>query len=132
MRLDSETENDIRVAKKLWLPWWAVLLLLLVGTPSVWLFDHFGRLDLFLPTWNTIFVLGFLVVVKRKLWRHAWFWIVMTFITATHVELILLIPWTTKWVPAVAIGAIDSLDFTVLLTIINYFGRLTEGPKNAL
>ena len=56
----------------------------------------------------------------------------MTFITATHVELILLIPWTTEWLPAVAIGAIDSLDFTVLLTIINYFGRLTEGPKNAL
>lgn len=132
MRLASETENDIRAAKKLRLPWWGVLLGILVSALSSWLFDHFGRLDLALPTLNTIGVLGFLLVVKRKLWRHAWFWIVMTFITATHVELIILIPWTTTWVPAVAIGVIDSLDFVVVLTILNHLGKLSGGTKNAL
>ena len=133
MRLASDTRNDIRAAKKLWLPWWAVLLGILVSTLTCWLFDHFGRLDLALPTLNTIGVLGFLLVVKRKLWRHAWFWIMMTFITAAHVELILLIPWTTKWVPAAAIAGIDSLDFIVVLTILNYVvKKLSGGGENAL
>ena len=55
----------------------------------------------------------------------------MTFITAAHVELILLIPWTTKWVPALAIGAIDSVDFVVVLTILNRVERQIGTAENA-
>ena len=130
MQLANDTKNDVRAAKKLRLPWWGVLLLILVSFLSSWLFDHFGKLDLALPTLNTVGVLGFILVLKRKLWRHAWFWIVITFIAATHVELILLIPWTTRWVPAAAIGVIDSLDLILVLTIINYLGKRSGGPHS--
>ena len=131
MQLESDTRNDIRAAKKLRLPWWGVLLGIIVSTLTAWLFDHFGRLDLALPTLNTIGIVGFILVLKRKLWRNAWFWIVMSFIAATHVELILLLPWTTKWVPAAGIGVIDSLDLIVVLAIINYLAKRSGEPKNA-
>lgn len=123
MQLASDTRNDIRAARKLRLPWWGVLLGIIVSTLTAWVFDRFGKLDLALPTLNAIGVLGFIVVLKRNLWRHAWFWTVMAFIAATHVELILMIPWTTKWVPAAAIGVIDSLDLIAVLAIINHLGR---------
>jgi hypothetical protein len=132
VQLDRETKNDIRAAKKLRLPWRGVLLVILISFLCSWLFNHFGRLDLTLPTLNTIAVFGFLLVVKRKLWRQAWFWIVMTFIAAAHVELILLIPWTTKWVPAAVIAGTDSLDVIVVLTILNYSGKPSRGRENAL
>lgn len=65
MSLATETKKDIRVARKLWLPWWAVLLLIPICTLGSWLFDHYGRLNLALPTFNTVGVLGVLLVVKR-------------------------------------------------------------------
>jgi len=39
----------------------------------VWLFDNFGKLDLVLPKLNSFAVPGFMLVLKRKLWRHACF-----------------------------------------------------------
>jgi hypothetical protein len=128
----SDTKKDIRSAKKLRLPRWAILPWILVGTLTCWLFDHFEKLDLALPTLISIGLLGFILVLKRKLWRQGWFWIVMTFIAAAHVELILLIPWTTKWVPAAFIAGIATVDLIVVLAILNYVGKLSEGGEKAL
>ena len=132
MQLIDELRRDIRAAKKVRpLPWWAVLLGIVGCTFVVALFDHFGREYLYLPTLNCIAVLGFLLVLKRKLWRHAWFWVTMIVIAAHHVALILSIPWGDKWVPAVAIGVIDSLDFVVVLAVIDFLGELTGGKETA-
>jgi len=35
--------------------------------------------------------------------------------------------WTTKWVPAIAIAAIDSADLIVMLTILSVVGKFMEG-----
>ncbi len=48
----------------------------------------------------------------------------MTIIAALHVLLIWYVPWGTKWVPAIVIGAIDSVDFCILLWILAVVGRL--------
>jgi hypothetical protein len=53
----------------------------------------------------------------------------MIFIAALHVPLILLIPWTTQWVPALAIGVIDSADFCVIIWVLAAVGRLMEGQE---
>ena len=128
MPLGIKIDDDIRAAKKIWLPWWGVLSWMALCLPVVWLLDHLGRLDLALPTLNCIAVLGFLIKVKWKLRRCAWFWITMTIIAALHVLLLLFIPWTTKWVPAIAIAAIDSADFIVVLAILSIVGKYLEGP----
>jgi hypothetical protein len=130
MSIAKDVRSDIKAAKKLRLPWWAVLCLLVFGMPLPWLFDHFGKLDLMLPIWNSVAVLGLMFVLKWRLRRHAWFWITMTVIAALHVPLILFVPWGTRWVPALAIAAIDSLDFCLILWILSFVGKLVEGPKN--
>ena len=131
MLLGDDIRNDVKAAKRMRLPWWAVLCLLIVGMPIPWLFDHFGRLNLMLPTWNSVAVLAFAVAVKWKVRRHAWFWGTMTILAALHVPLILFVPWTTRWVPALAIAAIDSADLIVMLAIVAVVGRFMEGSKTA-
>lgn len=131
MSLTNEVKSDLKAAKKMRLPWWAVLCLLIFGMPLPWLFDHFGRLDLMLPIWNSIAVLGFMIIVKRKAWRDAWFWGTMAIIGALHVPLILFIPWTSKWVPALAIAAIDSLDFCLILWILAIVGKFMKEPQGS-
>ena len=76
-------------------------------------------------------MLGFAIAVQRKLRRRVWFWITMTIIAILHVPLILFVPWTTKWVPAIAIAAIDSADLIVMLTILSLVGKFMEGSKTS-
>jgi hypothetical protein len=124
MSIVSGVKSDIKAAKRMRLPWWAVLCLLVFGMPLPWLFDHFGRLNLMLPIWNSVAVLGFMFVLKWKLRRYAWFWITMTLIVVLHVPLILFVPWGTRWVPALAIAVIDSADFCLILWILSVVGRV--------
>jgi hypothetical protein len=124
-----DLKNDIKAAKKIRLPGWLILCMIIGTAFSAEFFDHFGRVDLVLPIVNSIGVLGLLVALKWKLRRHAWFWITMSIIAALHVPLILFVPWTTKWVPALAIAAIDSVDFYVILAILSVLGNIMEGPK---
>ena len=129
MPLADEIKGDIRAAKKIRLPWWALLCLGIGSFLAAWLFDHLGKFNLVLPTLNCIFVLGFTVAVKRKLKRHAWFWGTMAILVALHVPLVLFVPWTTKWIPALLIAAIDSADLIVMLAILAVVERFMEGPK---
>ena len=40
-------------------------------------------------------------------------------------------PWTTQWVPALAIVAIDSADLIVILTTISVVGKFMEGAASS-
>ncbi len=128
MPLIHDIKNDIKAAKKMRIPWWGLLCIGIGSLPIYWLFDHSGRLDLALPTLNCILVLGFLVALKWKLRRCVWFWIIMTTIALLHVPLLLFVPWTTKWVPALAIAFIDSADFCVILSILSVVGKFMGEP----
>ena len=132
MSLGAKVRNDIKAAQKLRLPWWGVLTWMAFCLPVVLLFDHYGRMYMALPTLNCLAVLSFLVFLRWNLRRHVWFWITMAIIAALHVLLIWRIPWTAKWVPAVAIGAIDSVDFCILLWILTAVGKLVERPKASM
>jgi hypothetical protein len=129
MSIASGVKSEIKTAQKMRLPWWAVLCLLIGGMPLPWLFDHFGKLNLMLPIWNTVAVFGFLIALKWKLRRFAWFWITMIILAAFHVPLVLFVPWTTKWIPALMIAVIDSVDFCLMLWIISIVGKFMEEPK---
>jgi len=131
MPIANDIKGDIKAAKKMRLPWWAVLCLLVFGMPLPWLFDHFGRLNLMLPIWNTVAVLGFVLALKWKLRWHAWFWGTMTILAALHVPLILFVPWGNRWIPALAIAAIDSADLILMLAILSVVGKFMREPKDA-
>lgn len=123
-------KNDIKDAKKIRLPWWVLLCLAIGSLPIYWFFYHFGRFDLALPMLNCILVLGFLIALKRKLWPYAWFWGTMAVLAALHVPLVLFVPWTTRWVPALAIAAIDSGDLIVMLAILSVVRNSVEGAES--
>jgi len=76
-------------------------------------------------------MLGFAIALKWKLKRHAWFWGTMAILAALHVPLILFVPWTTKWVPAIAIAAIGSADICVILAVLAVVKKFMEGSKTA-
>ena len=118
MSLVNSIKEDIKDIRKMRLPWWGLLIGIFGSALGAWLFDHFGQLSLALPTVNCMAVLGFAIAVKRRVWRCVWFWGAITLLVALHVPLILFVPWTTKWFPAIAIAAIDSGDLILMLGIL--------------
>jgi hypothetical protein len=131
MSLADDVRSDIKTAKKLRMPGWVVVCLVIASFLCAWLFDNFGKLELVLPILNSVLVLGFMLVLKRKLWRYAWFWGTMAVIAALHVPLILFFPWTTRWFPALAIAVIDSVDFCLILWILVVVEKFMREPKGA-
>jgi hypothetical protein len=53
----------------------------------------------------------------------------MTILAALHVPLILFVPWTTKWVPALLIIPIGFADLYVMLWVLSVVGKFMEGPN---
>jgi hypothetical protein len=129
MPLANGIKDDIKAAKKIRLPWWGILCLAIGSFLMSWLFDHFGKLTITLPTLNSILILVFAIALKWKLRRRAWFWMIMAVIAALHVPLILFVPWGDRWIPALVIGAIDSVDLCAILWILSVVGKFVEGPK---
>jgi hypothetical protein len=124
MSVAEDVKSDLRAAKKLRLPWWVVLFGTVASFLCASLFDKFGKLELALPALNGVAVLGFMIVLKRKLWTQLWFWATMAVVAAVQVAFVALVPWTSKWVPALAIAAIDSAELCVMIWVISIIGRL--------
>ena len=129
MPVANNIKGDIEAARKVRLPWWALLCLGISALLFSWLFDHLGRFELVIPALNSTLVLGFAVILKRNLRRRPWFWGTIAILAALHVPLILFFPWSTQWIPAITIAVIDSVDLIVILTIISVVGRFMEGSS---
>jgi hypothetical protein len=129
MSLVNDFRSEIREAKKLRLSWQTKLIVFVVSALLAFLFASYDRLAWAMPLMITIGVLGLAILFKRKLWNRRWFWVSMTVIAALHVLMILFVPWTTNWVPALAISAVASADFCLILWILLVVGRAIEGSK---
>jgi hypothetical protein len=131
MPIIQDIKNDIREAKTIRIPWWGMLCWMAACGLIELLLLRVGRFDLGLPALNSIAVVGYTIALKRKLGRQVWFWITMAVLAALHVPLVLFVHWTTMWVPALAIAAIDSGDLILMLAILAVVGKLVDGPKAA-
>jgi len=58
-----------------------------------------------------------------------WFRSTMIVFAALHVLLVMFVPWTTKWVPALAIVPIGIADLYVMLWVLSVVGKHMDGPK---
>lgn len=129
MSISSEVKEDIKAARKLRLPWWGVLGWMAFCLPVIVLSDQFGLLNMSLPLLNCIGVFGFLIYLKPDLRAQAWFWVTLGILVIIHAILIWYIPWTSKWVPALAIAVISTADFCLMLCIIAAISRLVGSPS---
>lgn len=130
MPLADDIKSDIKAAKRVRLPGWVILCGGFSCFSLGFLFAHFGKLGLALPTFCSVGVLGFTIAVKWKLRRRVWFWVTMTVLGAFHVLLVLSVPWTTNWVPGLFIAPILGVDFYAMLWILAVVGKLMQEPKS--
>ena len=117
--------------RKMRLQWWGVLCVILGALGVLIFFDHFGQLALARPTMISAAMVAIAIAMRWKLKRHAWFWITMIGFAALHVPLILFVPWTTRWVPALAIIPIGIADLFIMLWVLSVVGKLMERPKSS-
>jgi hypothetical protein len=117
--------------KQIRLPWWGVLCVI-AGTVLLGLFFlKFGRLDLARPSLMTTAVIALAIVMRWKLRKHAWFWVAIATFAALHVPLILFIPWTTKWIPAIVIAPIGIADLYLMLWVLSAVGKFMGGRETS-
>lgn len=116
----KKINKALKVDTKMRLHWRGILCVMAASLLICWLFDHFGRFDLARPVMALFAVIGFVIAMRRDLVRYAWFWITMILLVALHIPMLLFIPWTTNWVPAVTTAGICTIDLYVMLTVV-YF-----------
>jgi hypothetical protein len=90
------------------------------------LFGHFGVFGLARPTLISLVVIAIAVKVNWKLRDRVWFWSVISSAAAYHILLIMFIPWTVRWIPALVVAPILFADLVLLLWIIIVFERRFE------
>jgi len=71
------------------------------------------------------------IVLRWKFRRHVWFWITITLLGALHLPLILFVPWTTKWIPAIVIAPFAMADLYVMLWVLSVVRKSMEGAQTA-
>jgi hypothetical protein len=114
--------------KQMRLSWRGVLGVMLGTAALAFVFISLRRFDLARPAMVSIAMVGLAIVMRWKLHKHVWFWITMTLLAALHLPLILFIPWTTKWIPAILIAPIGIADLYAMLWVISVVGKSMGEP----
>lgn len=122
-------KTDIKAAQKLRMPWRVLLSYGVFCLAVIVICDRFGKLNMSLPLLNCVAVFGLLICLKWQLKRQPMFWATMVVLAAIHVVAIWYVPWTSKWLPALAIATISSVDFCLMLGVINIVGRHDLRPR---
>jgi hypothetical protein len=95
------------------------------------MFVSIGRFDLARPTMVSVAMVSLIIAMRWKLRTHGWFWITIIILAALHLPLILFIPWTTKWIPAILIAPIGIADLYAMLWVISVVGKSMGERENA-
>jgi hypothetical protein len=102
-------ETRKRIASFLWAITVAVL-----TSPLFFLFDSFGKPGNGRAAWFSAMTILIAMNVRWELRKHIWFWLTMLCIVVEHVPLVLFVPWTSRWIPAVGILPIVVVDIALI------------------
>jgi len=109
---------------------WALTALVLTS-PLFFLFDQQGKPGTGRAAWICAGMFLIAMKVRWELRSCPWFWITIVALLALHSPLILLVPWTSRWIPAVGILPIGLLDLAVILGCIALVEKLVRGSPKA-
>jgi hypothetical protein len=87
------------------------------------MFVSIGRFDLARPTMVSVAMVSLAIAMRWKLRTHGWFWITIVILAALHLPLILFVPWTTRWIPAILIAPIGIADLYAMLWVISVVAK---------
>jgi hypothetical protein len=114
----TQATNDIKAARKIWLPWRLLLPWMVFSLVVIVVCDHFGRMNMSMPLLMSIGLFAFFIYLKWGLRRQPLFWGTIALLAAVHAWLIWHLPWTSDWVPAVATAVVASIDLCLMLWIL--------------
>jgi hypothetical protein len=112
------------------LPWWGVICVMVAAYLLLLLFGHFGKSAIAPPMLYSAAIIIITVAMRWKLRGHMWFWVTMACLAALHIPLILFIPWTTKWIPALVVIPIGIADSYAMLWVVSVIGKFMEERKS--
>ena len=132
MSIIDDVKRDIQSVRKIHVSQRAMLFIIFGGLIVTAIFRNFGQPRLSLPLMNFAAVVTFALIVKWNLRRRAWFWVTIVALVAAHLFAIVLIPWTSKWVPAFAIAIFDTIALMEILAVLSVAARLFERSNGHL
>jgi hypothetical protein len=92
---------------------WTIAIVVLTS-PLFFLFDSFGEPGNGRAAWVGAGMILIAMKVRWELRTHIWFWITMSCIVAFHIPLVIFVPWTSRWIPAIGILPIGVADLAVI------------------
>ena len=119
-----------REDRQMRLSWKGGLCVFFGTTLLAFMFVSIGRFDLARPTMVSVAMVSLAITMRWKLRTHGWFWITIIILAALHLPLILFIPWTTKWIPALLIAPIGIADLYAMLWAICVVGKFMGEKEN--
>ena len=114
----TQATNDIKAARKIWLPWRVLLPWMVFCLAVIVVCVNFERMNMSMPLLMSIGLFAFFIYLKWGLRRQALFWGTIALLMAVHVALIWYIPWTSDWVPAAVTAGVASIDLCLMLFVL--------------
>ena len=64
--------------------------------------------------------------VNCDLRKHLWFWVTIAALLAVQIPFLLIIPWPSRWIPAISVLPFGVLDCGLILGVIALMERLMK------
>ncbi len=64
--------------------------------------------------------------INWDLRRHLWFWVTIATLLAVHIPFLLIIPWPSRWIPAISVLPFGVVDCGLILGVIALMERLMK------
>lgn len=103
-----------------------VLLILLATFPVCALFLYLREPGNARAGWFLSAVVVIAVRVRWDIHRKTWFWPTIAAIGIVHAVAIVMLPWTSKWIPAFIIFPFCALDGVAILGILQLMEKLNS------
>lgn len=117
--------------QKTWKNFLWVITALVLTSPLFFVFDRLGKPGTGRAAWICAGMFLIAMKVRWELRSRLWFWVTIAVLLVLHLPLISLVPWTSRWIPAVGIVPIGVLDIAILLGCIALVEKLIKGPEHS-
>jgi hypothetical protein len=97
-----------------------------VGVTAVvlWsLFYELGHREMARPAVAMMAVIVSVVKVEWELHTQLWFWLIIALVAALHAYVLVWVPWTARWVPAVVMLPFAVIDGAAIIIAVDFVGR---------
>lgn len=90
----------------------------LVTAPLYLLFSHFGEPGKGRAAWLCLGMLLIAIKVRWELRSYPWFWGTIALISVVEIPMVMFVPWTSKWIPAIVMLPFCLVDCLAVLWVI--------------